>query len=334
MSPTGSRALRSLGDPVELVRATAPYTAPEVVTRLEDPALPATLERLGVTEPDLPELLSLIPAAIADPTALAAITEVAGELGSEAGLTATVAGIDHRKPELDAAQQDVRPGSGLVAILAHVVATETVRTWHAARGLSPVQTWDALSDLGQQLRVHRRVFDELGHHTLAFTAKNWAGRLFRLGRLQYELVRAPQPGSAPRWVLDVHVPATGPLAPAAVDDSLDAATGFFTEHFADLDRGRAPGTVPFGHEFTCRSWLLNPELTRVLGADSNLGSFARRWSLEESFEAARDIAFFVFGRRGAVDPVGLPSATRLERALRERLISGHGWAGARGRLIR
>lgn len=328
-------ALRCIGRPVRLVRARADLTAEEVAARLRDPQLPQTLDRLGITEPDRSELLDLIPVALDDPAAREAITRTTARLRREAGLTAEVADIDHRKQELNAAQRAVTPGQGLVATLAHVAALDTVRRWHAERGVSEDDSWRALSDLGQQLRVHRRVFGELGHHTLAFTAKNWAGRLLSIGRLQYELVRRPSPSMGPHWLLDVHVPATGPLEPAAVDASLDAAASFFAESFSDLDADRPPERPRIGHELTCRSWLLGPEIRRVLGDGTRLGSFAARWTVEEEFEATRDVEFFVFGRRGGVAaPAALPGHTRLERAMRARLMRGEGWTGATGRIFR
>ncbi len=338
MLPTGhrddqDRAAEVIGTPPHTVRPAFTLEPEAVRLMLTAPAAAATMDLLGISEPDRSELLALIPRAVADDEILAAITQVANLLRAEAGLTAAPAELGARKEADDALQARLVPGQGLVAILGHLVGTDTVRAWHAARGLSSEQSWGVLADLGQQMRVHRATFGELGHHTLAWTAMNWAGRLFWLGRLQFDLHRR-RDGDGERWALGVHIPATGPLSPAAVEASLDAATAFFTARFADLGAGRPPAAPPFGREFECTSWLVSAELPRLLGPDSNLGAFARRWQIEDTYDAAGDAAFFVFHRRPPVVPEQLVARTRLERAVQERLVAGEGWRGGIGRLVR
>ncbi len=327
------RAAEVIGTPPHTVRPAFALEPDAVRLMLTAPAAAATMDLLGICEPDRSELLAVIPRALADPEVLAAIAQVANLLRAEAGLTAAPADLVARKEADDALQGRLLPGQGLIAILGHLVGTDTVRAWHAARGLSREQSWGVLADLGQQMRVHRATFGELGHHTLAWTAMNWAGRLFWLGRLQFDLHRRTD-AAGERWALGVHIPATGPLAPAAVEASFDAATAFFTARFADLAEGRSPGAPPFGREFACTSWLVNAELPRLVGTDSNLGAFARRWEIEDTYDASADAAFFVFHRRPPVAPERLVAHTRLERAVRERLVTGEGWRGGIGRLMR
>lgn len=129
------------------------------------PSLPATLDLLGVSESDRSELLGAIPRAVGDPALLEAVTEVAALLPAAAGPGAEPPDLRPRREHDDALQQAVVPGQGLVAILAHLVSTDTVRAFHDARGIDPRITRRSLADLGQQMRVHREVTGGLGLHT-------------------------------------------------------------------------------------------------------------------------------------------------------------------------
>ncbi|GAA4530240.1 acyltransferase domain-containing protein [Brachybacterium paraconglomeratum] len=323
-----------LGDPPQAVRATEELPSAAVAQMLSAPSTPALLELLGITGDDHSELSALIGPALADPEILAEITRAANLLRVSAGLEAPAAALDTVKEQHNALQRRLAPGEGLLSILALVVSTSTVRAWHRERGLSTEQSWEVLADLGQQMRVHRRSSGRLGLHQLAWMALNWRGRLVHLGRLQFDLHRTEKGTENERWVIGAHIPATGPLDPTAVEESFSQATAYFSTHYADLDTARPPGAVPFGHEFLCDSWLVNPVLTEELGADSNLGAFARRWELLSSERSDEGAAFFVFGQRPPYDAAGLPRRTRLERLVAERLEDGRGWESGHGRLVR
>ena len=317
-----------IGDPPTAVRPTFALEPDAVAVMLTAPSAPALMEQLGISETDRTELLELLPQLAADRELLTAVTEVANLLRAEAGLDAEPAALGEHTERLDALQERLRPGQGLLLIAAHLVSTDVVRAWHRVRGLDAEQSWLALSDLGQQLRVHRLTFGELGHHTVAWTALNWTGRLFWLGRLQFDLHRSGEG----RWRIGTHIPATGPLAPAAVEESFAAAQQFFPSHFPDL-AADSEGEV-FGREFVCHSWLVNEELPRIIGPDSNLGDFAARWTVEKTFPAADDAVFFVFNQRPPYDVGDLPQRSRLQRAIIERIADGRGWLGGKGRLTR
>lgn len=336
----------ALGDPPTAVRATSPLSPADVRVMLTAPSRPALLERLGITGEDAAELGPLADAAAADDELLAEITEIAGTLRAEAGLEVPALDLASQKERHDALQQRLAPGEGLLAILAFLVSTSTVRAWHAARGLDEELSWRVLADLGQQMRVHRRGTGQLGLHQLNWVTGNWAGRLVHLGRLQFDLSRRrvarlehgaerTGPDEPERWVIGTHIPATGPLDPAAVEESFAAATAYFTEHYADLGAGRPAEAPRFGHEFTCDSWLLSDQFTEITGPDSNLARFAALWDRIGSDPQGGDGAlFFVFGQRPPVDPAALPRHTRLEAGVAERLADGRGWTTGSGRLLR
>lgn len=323
---------RLIGDPVTEVRPGYDLEPDAVRLMLTAPSFPRLLELLGIRGIDQSELLALIPAIAADAEILAEITRGANMLRGGAGLDVPTPPIQQETDRWNTLQERITPGQGLIAILAHVVGTDVVRAWHRARGVAETVSWASLADLGQQMVVHRRVFGELGLHTAFWTAMNWTGKLFWLGRLQVDLHRTTvldgADGEHPgRWVLGLHIPATGPLTPQSVDDSLDQLSAFARAHFADLD-------PRIGEEFECHSWMINPELAAMLGRDSNLGNFALRWKVLNTWDAEKDAVFFVFSKRPPYDVAELPRDSRLRDGLVERFEDGRGWLGGTGYLRR
>ncbi|MGO1200969.1 MAG: acyltransferase domain-containing protein [Dermabacteraceae bacterium] len=357
-----------IGDPPASVRASDELSPEAVATMLTAPSAPALLERLGITGQDHEDLAPLLGRAAADAEILAAITTTANQLRAAAGLDVPTVDLEAVKVAHTALQARLAPGEGLIPTLALVVSTSTVRAWHEARGLTAEQSWEVLADLGQQMRVHRLSTGRLGLHQRGWMALNWAGRLVHLGRLQFDLHRAEEGTARERWVIGTHIPARGSLDPAAVEDSFDRATAYFTESFGDLagpadhdgtaghdstagheggarldgtgghvdsrDRGRPQDAPAFGHEFLCDSWLMNRALVEELGTESNIGAFVDRWEILSTSPGADGAAFFVFHALPPYDAAALPRGTRLERVVGERLTDGRGWDSGLGHLVR
>jgi hypothetical protein len=211
--------------------------------------------------------------------------------------------------------------TGVLPMLALLVTAPEAAACHASRGVPGDVSAATLADLGQQAYVHRLTYGEFGLHTHLWVNLVWSGFLFRLGRLQFNLA-LEQPDGLPEWVLSTHVPADGPLPPATVDESLAMATAFFATHFSDYP----------ARWFHCRSWLLDPTLSEQL-PESNLARFQRRWSRYGPAEpGVDDLLFFVFQRRGQVEPTSLPTDTALRRMAADRLVNGRGWHVFNGKL--
>jgi hypothetical protein len=209
-----------------------------------------------------------------------------------------------------------------------------VRDYHRRHGVPDAVSWATLADLGRHLARHRRVCGRPGLLNVRWLIPHFRGLLYQLGRLQYQRVgdlRAvwrPAPRAEP--VLDVHIPATGPLNPALVEASLDAAVGFFARHFP----------TPRFRSAWCNSWLLDPQLARYLPESSNILAFQRRFELVPVPDDRPDddlaVLEFVFERdRTPLRPHDLdrlPQRTSLERAVVTHLRAGGHWYFRPGRL--
>jgi hypothetical protein len=168
---------------------------------------------------------------------------------------------------------------------------------HAARGLTDEESWDTLQDLARHAHLDRLLHGSPGLRKAWWVELAFSGRLFQLGRLQYE----PRDG-----YLNLHVPEEGgPLTPAAVDASLARAREVFPEHRAAR----------------ITTWLLDPQLADLLGDRSNIVRFARRFEVTADAGEEERVLELVFHTLDD-DLDALPQETRLQRAVVALMRSG------------
>ena len=117
-------------------------------------------------------------------------------------------------------------------------------------------------------------------------------------------------------VLDMHIPADGPMRPEACADSMRRAPGFFERYFPEH---RIRG-------FWCSSWIFGPQLEEILPSTSNLGSFMRRLYLCPGTVDRSSLWFIFFDED--VRPESAPRDSTLRRAIAEFLERGGAWRNA------
>lgn len=216
-----------------------------------------------------------------------------------------------------------------------LAALPCVSQYHQDRGIPEDVTWASLSDLGEKVASHRRMYGVGGLGRQNWLLLPYTGQVYTLGRLQFQLAhgrtgldtvaddvvgngsrdRRCGPG-ADDAVLDIHVPASGPLVPQLCDESLRWAADFFADHFSEHD-------FAFG---TCRSWLLDEQLAEYLAEDTNIVRFQRRFHLVPGVRNAdQEMHKYMF----AANSTGLgsipPPRTRLEHAVLAHLEAGRHW---------
>ncbi|HZA05103.1 MAG TPA: acyltransferase domain-containing protein [Propionibacteriaceae bacterium] len=285
-------------------------TRTDVRGRLGDPDLPDRLRALGFRPDDTADATAAAATVLDRPDHLELVATCADRLATHLG---EFTAVGH--PDVWSGVP-VDPG-GVLPMLTLIATAPDVAAWHARRGIPADISTASLSDLGQQVWVHRLTDGAFGLHTHGWLTIAWSGALYWLGRLQFNL----QPGDD-GWVLSTHIPRTGPLTPEAVDESFAAATRFFATYFPEYPT----------RDFVCSSWLLDPALAAAL-PHSNLAAFQRRWQLtDERHPGEADVLFFVFGRRGRTELDTLPRDTALRRAILDQLTAGKGWWSVTGRI--
>lgn len=277
--------------------------------------LPGRLRSLGLRSADVDDGVRAARRVAEHPADLFQVAELAARARSWLGVFPGRPGLDRwgaYEPGRDPY------GEGVLALLALVATADDLARFHAGRRVPAGVSAQTLTELGQQVLVHRQATGTFGLHTYGWLPWAWSGSLYWLGRLQFNLELVDG-----EWVWSTHIPQSGPLDPTAVDESFRAAAAFFPACFADY-----PVT-----DFWCWSWLLDPDLAAALPADSNMARFQRRWRLSgPRVEADDDVVFFTFARRSPADLDALPRDTTLQRVLLDRLQAGGHWSSCQGRI--
>jgi hypothetical protein len=206
--------------------------------------------------------------------------------------------------ELDFDDDSDRDDPVVQAFLARIPEAQAL---HAARGLTDEESSATLRDLPRHARLDRALHGTPGLRKDWWVELAFSGRLFELGRLQFE----PR-----RTCLAIHIPESGPLTPEAVDASLARAREVFPEYT----------------EACCTSWLLDPQLREYLPSTSNILRFQERFEPtgERGVDDARVVEFVFHTLEPDLD--ALPRETTLQRAVIDHLRSGGHWHYVAGRL--
>lgn len=146
---------------------------------------------------------------------------------------------------------------------------------------------DTLGDIVIWTKTHKKMTDELGLSEIDWLKRHLSFRLFKLGRLQFcfgetmsDLFEIEK-GSP---ILEIHIPAVGPMDTDECEKSIKRAGEFFAEYFPDYKY--------LG--FTCYSWLLDPTLTKFLKDSSNILKFQKLFKVEKESSPSFDALKFIF----------------------------------------
>ncbi|MFI9639211.1 acyltransferase domain-containing protein [Micromonospora sp. NPDC051925] len=267
---------------------------------------PAILDRLGVQPADTAEIMAGWPAPgsplwtpelrwLLDRV----IALVRADLGGHGWLSPG--------PELP---RDRGPAWRHLYVYAYLALVDVVTGYHRDHGVAGSVTWATLADLGRNLAIDRRMHGEGWPVMQSWLTLHVRGGLYELGRLQHH--RGDN-------AIGLHVPDSGPMTPESVDASLDEGRAFFPRHFPD-ERYT---------EFSCGSWLLDPQLREYLPEDSNIIRFQRRFTLLPYVEQDgpdADIEVLRFAFRTLSTPLDqLPRRTVLQHAIVDHLRAGRHW---------
>lgn len=244
-------------------------------------------------------------------------------------------------------------GSGAVSLsrrcfMPHVFLATLphTREWHRALGIPDDVSWASLVDLGRHMAIHRRSYGAAGVDAAWWLSLCLRGEAFDLGRLQFTHFRLGESDDTPAWYpwteaeslgegfrrgdacVAVHIPESGPMTPAACDESFGQAADFFVRYFPVAGQRRRLAT--------CWSWLLDDQLSDWLPEESNIMRFQHRFELVPGWLRSENALTFVFRRplpstgvtREFLD--SLPARTTLERAIVSHLRAGGEWRSRSG----
>jgi len=151
--------------------------------------------------------------------------------------------------------------------------------------------------------------------------RHFAGMLFRLGTLEFEIYKAEnskhfEPGTP---LLSVHIPSDAVLSREELDNSYLQARKFFK------------GTEYENAQFYCDSWLLSPKLRDMLPEDSGILRFMNDYKIIDTSNG--DTANIRVFKMHYLSIDELPEKTSLQRKLKQLLATGENLGEGAGVII-
>lgn len=161
------------------------------------------------------------------------------------------------------------------------------------------------------------------HHAPGFREWPWVAHslrlnVIRIGRLQFQpsklaedVMLNGESFPAGTRILEIHIPAGEPLTLEDVLDSIKQAPSFFKTYFG----------IEYSL-FHCHSWLLSPDLNKLLPGHSRIIQFQKLFAVYKTDNNMRQAEERVFGFCSD-DPIEYPENTSLQRTLKQYLLAGH-----------
>ncbi len=203
---------------------------------------------------------------------------------------------------------------GLLPIYVLGYLAEYVLDLNKKRGISKDVTLDSLKDVNVWLSNYKQQYGKIGLAEFPWLINHYTGRLFRLGRLQFQLTIANPHIPSGDFMIETHIPQGEALNIEECEKSFQLATEFFKRYYP----------LYSADYFVCDSWLLNPNLAKILDEETNIVRFMRLWTnYKEHIDHSGQAVERVFGFGIKRDEVAeAPEYTRLQRTLKEYLLKG------------
>lgn len=157
-------------------------------------------------------------------------------------------------------------------LLSALFMCEELERKYAEKGIDEKILLDTLKDISIWLDTWSELKGEMYLGEMMWLQRHLQMKLFRLGRLQFcmDVSHYDAPAFGLKKgdpVIEVHIPADGPMTPEECDASIQMAKEFFKKYYPD-------------YEYRCfctHSWLLDPQLKNLLSEDSNIIKFQNRF---------------------------------------------------------
>lgn len=165
---------------------------------------------------------------------------------------------------------------------------------------------DTMKCFTRFIEEHKVSYGSYGFDRDFWTVRQIAGKLFRVGELEYELRNV----KGQRFI-SIHIPSDARVKKQLLAKSYDDARQLQEQVFPEY--GKA--------EMKCESWLLAPALQKLLPEDSNILEFQRAFELEEVVEDRNDVMEWVF-KNPHLSLEEAPEDTFLQRKMKQYLLQG------------
>jgi hypothetical protein len=231
------------------------------------------------------------------------------------------------------------PSGRLLYYYLFALLVDGLREYHHAHGVPDDVSDATISALARHGETHLLKCGTSGVDAGWWMLPILGGEILQVGSLKFHLVHLDGGTLAPRpWLdattadllgdgfrsgdssLGVHIPARIDLSPVALDSTFARAREVLSVVWPTTTRRLA----------TCQSWMMDDRLLAVLGENSNIVRFQRRFTLIEPYaDDVNNVVEFVF-RQPGTDIAHLRGTSRLQRAVLDVLANGDTWHNRTG----
>lgn len=164
-------------------------------------------------------------------------------------------------------------------LLSFLFMCEELESKYKDKGIKEEVLLDTLNDLVIWTKTWSEIKGELFLGEIEWLYRHLSMRLFKLGRLQFCFGKAEHDhiGTSTKKndnVLEIHIPATGPLDTNDCKASIELSKEFFSTYYPEF----------IYNAYTCNSWLLDTTLKDILQTDSNIVKFQDLFNIIASDE--------------------------------------------------
>lgn len=174
------------------------------------------------------------------------------------------------------------------------------------KGISEDIFADTFKCFTRFISEHKVSYGKYGFDRDFWTVRQIAGDIFRIGELEYELFCHDG-----KRGIGLHIPSDAKLDREKLRASYEDAKKFLKEYFPEYS----------DVEIICKSWLLSPELSKVLPAGSKILEFQKAFIIEETDYENDSFLEWVYKRRD-LEIEELPEDTTLQKNLKKYLLAG------------
>ncbi len=211
-------------------------------------------------------------------------------------------------------------GKGFGMLLCMLSAADITHEEYKARGIKGSIFADTMKCFTRFVREHMASYGEYGFDRDFWTWRQLSLRLFRIGELEYEKCTADDDES--KRSISLHIPSDAVISRENCLGSYEASKKFFAKFYPEYT----------GVPVVCSSWLLSPELKKLLPENSRILQFQQLFDIKSVNKESQSFLEWVYKRKD-IPLESLPEDTTLQRNMKRHLLSG-GWIGdACGELI-
>ena len=161
--------------------------------------------------------------------------------------------------DFNISQYDTSEEDGKKNFLSFLYMCEELSEKYARKGIPENVLIDTLGDLAIWLDIWSELKGELYLGEIRWLRHHLSMNLFKLGRLQFAFGKATCDVDEKNIkkgdnVIEVHIPAEGPLVKEECEKSFERAKAFFKAFYPDYEY----------RCFTCNSWLMDENLKKLL----------------------------------------------------------------------